>query len=78
MHTITSTTQAHPFAMLLDLDQVLRSMESSERLNHLQRHVYRPLDKPLIAGRAASADFDRLVDAAAEDEEGGEGGDSAS
>ena len=53
-----------PFAMLLDLDRVVREMEHSERLNRLHSRVYRPLDKPIIPkdAKQASADFDRLVD----------------
>jgi len=58
-----NTQVASPFAMLLDLDAVVREMEHSERLNRLHSRVYRPLDKPLIPkGRLACADFDRMVD----------------
>jgi hypothetical protein len=53
-----------PFAMLLDLEQVVRAMEHSERLGRLHSRIYRPLDKPLIPkGRAAdTCEFDRMVD----------------
>ena len=61
-----------PFAMLLNPERVVLAMEMSERLNHLQRHIYRPLDKPLIAKSvkflADAADFDRLIDEAADEE----------
>ncbi len=66
----------HPFAMLLDLERVCAEVERSERLKHLRRRVYRPLDKPLIARKgvggdeAALRDYDRLCErspAAAED-----------
>jgi len=69
-----STIQANPFAMLLDLDQVVRKMEHSERLNRLHSRIYRPLDKPLIPGKGAvvAADFDRMVDAATEECDEGE------
>ncbi len=60
---------ASPFAMLLNPEQVLRAMEHSDRLNRLHSRVYRPLDKPLIAKSAlADADFDRMVDEAADEE----------
>ena len=61
-----------PFAMLIDPDQVVRAMEHSERLNRLHSRVYRPLDKPLIAKSAvASADFDRLIEDAADEGDDG-------
>lgn len=65
----TVTLQANPFAMLLDLDAVVRTMECSERLNRLHSRVYRPLDKPLIPnkGVVGAADFDRLIDDAPEE-----------
>jgi hypothetical protein len=37
---------ANPFALLLDPQQVLASIEHSERLDRLHRRVCRPLDKP--------------------------------
>lgn len=53
----------HPFAMLLDPDQVNRAVDRSERLKRLHSRVYRPLDKPLIPKAiAGAADFDRLID----------------
>ena len=58
----------HPFAMLLDPEQVSQAVERSERLKRLHSRVYRPLDKPLIPKAiAGAADFDRLVDDSAED-----------
>lgn len=54
---------SNPFALMMNPDAVLRAMESSDRLQRLQRRVCRPLDKPLIprVGREL-ADFDREVD----------------
>jgi hypothetical protein len=48
---------------MMNPDAVLRAMESSDRLQRLQRRVCRPLDKPLIprVGREV-ADFDQEVD----------------
>jgi hypothetical protein len=42
---------ANPFELMLDPEAVFRAMECSERLAHLQRRVYRPLDKPQIGKR---------------------------
>jgi hypothetical protein len=57
-----------PFAMLLDLDRVVRDMEHSERLQRLQRRVCHPLDLP-TRGKQAVSDFDRLIDEAPEEPE---------
>lgn len=62
---------SNPFAMLVDLDQVVRTMERSERLARLRSRVYRPLDKPLIALKPAADeadDFDAMIDAAPDEE----------
>ena len=59
---------ANPFALLLDPQQVLASIEHSDRLERLHRRVCRPLDKPAPQqkkpGAAASAahSFDESVD----------------
>ena len=56
---------SNPFAMLLDLDSVVRGMEHSERLHRLQRRVCHPLDKPQrTSAKLAAADYDRMVDEA--------------
>ena len=39
---------AHPFALMMNPQAILQAMERSERLQHLERHICRPLDKPLI------------------------------
>lgn len=60
----------HPFAMLLDPERISREVEHSERLKRLHSRVYRPLDKPLIPKAiAGAAEFDRLVDDAADESE---------
>ena len=41
---------ANPFLLMMDPESVLRAVESSERLNRLERHVCRPLDKPMLGG----------------------------
>ncbi|HYE70457.1 MAG TPA: hypothetical protein VD932_02915 [Aquabacterium sp.] len=59
---------ANPFALLLDPQQVLASIEHSDRLDRLHRRVCRPLDKPAPqnankrAGSAPPASFDESVD----------------
>lgn len=59
---------ANPFALLLDPQQVLASIEHSDRLERLHRRVCRPLDKPAPqqkkpgAGAAAPHSFDESVD----------------
>ena len=39
---------SNPFALMMDPQAVIEAMERSERLNHLQSRICRPLDKPLI------------------------------
>lgn len=64
----TQGAAANPFAMLLDLERVVREVECSERLNRLRRRVFRPLDKPVIAKNSEDGfDFDYHVDAANDD-----------
>lgn len=50
----TTQTYVHPFAMMLDPQAVMARVESSERLERLQRRVCRPLDRPLLARRDGS------------------------
>ena len=58
---------ANPFALLLDPQQVLASIEHSDRLERLHRRVCRPLDKPAPQSKkpgaaAAAHSFDQSVD----------------
>ena len=63
----TTPTLADPFAMLIAPEQVMRAVETSDRLSRLQRRVYRPLDRPWIPLRgSASAAFDSDIDAEAD------------
>ena len=59
---------ANPFVMMTDPETILQAVERSERLNRLNRKVYRPLDRPLIPKVNAKelADFDNEIDAAIE------------
>lgn len=58
----TTPNLADPFAMLITPDEVMHAIERSDRLQRLQRRVYRPLDRPWIPLKA-SADFDSQIDA---------------
>ena len=66
-----ASTRSNPFVMMTDPETILQAVERSERLNRLNRKVYRPLDRPLIPKVSAKelADFDNEIDAAIEIEE---------
>ena len=69
---------ANPFALLLDPEQVLASIEHSDRLERLQRRICRPLDKPMIPAAKPTrgrelADFDDAIDADIDEPEVGDG-----
>ena len=58
-----------PFALMMDPQGVIQAMERSERLARLQRHVCRPLDRPLIAKTETDLDqFDKAIDSQPEQE----------
>jgi hypothetical protein len=65
-----STTLSNPFVMMTNPESILLAVERSERLNRLNRKVYRPLDRPLIpkVGAKELAEFDNEIDVAVEDE----------
>ena len=65
-----ASTRSNPFVMMTDPETILQAVERSERLNRLNRKVYRPLDRPLIpkVGAKELADFDNEIDAAIEEE----------
>lgn len=55
---------SHPFAMMVNAGDILKAVECSERLQHLQRRVCRPLDKPLIPRALSELDlYDRSIEA---------------
>jgi len=66
-----ASTRSNPFVMMTDPETILQAVERSERLNRLNRKVYRPLDRPLIPKVNAKelADFDNEIDAAIEIED---------
>jgi len=64
-------TVSNPFLLMVSPEVVLAAVEKSERLGALNRHLCRPLDRPQGTGKpAASADADREIDAAADEEPG--------
>ena len=65
-----ASIRSNPFVMMTDPETILSAVERSERLNRLNRKVYRPLDRPLIpkVGMKDLADFDSEIDAAIEEE----------
>jgi hypothetical protein len=50
----------NPFALMLEPEVVLAAMEKSERLSRLNRHLCRPLDRPVIP-TAAKAGRGNLI-----------------
>ena len=65
-----TTTLSNPFVMMTDPETILLAVERSERLNRLNRKVYRPLDRPLIpkVGAKDLAEFDNEIDSAIDEE----------
>ncbi|MBL0726659.1 hypothetical protein [Piscinibacter sp. HJYY11] len=60
-----STTEilSNPFALMMNPAEVLEAVARSTRLDHLQRRVCRPLDKPVIAKKEfAMDDYDVAID----------------
>lgn len=71
MTTLTAAAN-NPFALLLDPQTVLASIERSERLVRLHSRICRPLDKPVLQNApgtkpASREAFDREVDDADDD-----------
>lgn len=55
----------NPFELMMNPEAVLQAVEKSGRLESLQRRIYRPLDKPLIAKKASdTAAHDRQFEQA--------------
>lgn len=57
---------ANPFMLMLNPELVLAAVEKSERLSQLNRHLCRPLDRPVMAGQKNPAG-DEADEEAAED-----------
>jgi len=55
----------NPFELMMNPQAVLQAIERSQRLESLQRRIYRPLDKPLLSKKAPdAAAHDRQIDLA--------------
>lgn len=61
---------ANPFLLMVSPEVVLAAVEKSERLSQLNRHLCRPLDRPVVPG-TRSADGEQ--DAEGEEGSGREG-----
>jgi len=70
-NTTTESILGNPFALMMNPAEVFQAMESSDRLERLQRRVCRPLDKPLIAHVNAIGfnEYDQAIDAEPETDE---------
>ena len=55
------TPIGNPFMLMLNPEVVLAAMENSERLSQLNRHLCRPLDRPVLPS-AKEADAHRDVE----------------
>jgi hypothetical protein len=58
----TADLLANPFSLMMNPTEVFQAIESSERLERLHRRICRPLDKPLLARKNDSFDFDSAID----------------
>jgi hypothetical protein len=67
----TANIRLNPFAMMMEPEMVLQSMERSVELSRLRHKIYRPLDKPLIPYviNPELAAFDAEVDRSSYDDE---------
>ncbi len=54
----------NPFVLLMNPQEVIRAVETSDRLRRLRRHVCRPLDRPVVPNAVSleAAAFDALLD----------------
>jgi hypothetical protein len=58
---MSHTTPAYnPFMLMIEPEVVLAAVEKSERLGQLNRHLCRPLDRPVINTAAAKSADDEL------------------
>ena len=53
----------NPFDLMMNPQAVFQAIERSERLQRLQSHICRPLDKPLIPHAGDIDAFDQAIDA---------------
>ena len=58
----------NPFMLMIQPEVVLAAIENSERLGQLNRHLCRPLDRPVLSGQAAAADVADAADVGDDEE----------
>ena len=59
----TAELLANPFSLMMNPAEVFQALESSPRLERLQRRICRPLDKPLIARKESDMNnYDFAID----------------
>lgn len=56
------STAHNPFMLMLQPEVVLAAIESSERLSRLNRHLCRPLDRPVLPGAQAAGARREAID----------------
>ena len=64
-----TTTVRNPFMLMLNPEVVLAAVEKSERLSQLNRHLCRPLDRPVLP-KADATEVDDGFAAGTDDEAG--------
>lgn len=64
-----TSLERNPFALLVDPQAVIAAVEKSERLGRLNRHLCRPLDRPM-PGTAGVTDSGPEAEADAAEEAG--------
>ena len=63
------STSHNPFMLLVQPEVVIAAMERSERLNQLNRHQCRPLDRLVVPGGAQSGSTnDAEIDSSSDDD----------
>jgi len=50
-----TTAVRNPFMLMTEPEVVLAAIEKSERLSQLNRHLCRPLDRPVLGNRKTEA-----------------------
>ncbi len=53
-----TNTVRNPFMLMLNPEVVLAAVEKSERLSQLNRHLCRPLDRPVLPKADGTAEAD--------------------
>ncbi len=67
-----TTTVRNPFMLMLNPEVILAAVEKSERLSQLNRHLCRPLDRPVLGSQGKPADGDAAIEEADPEVDGGD------